>query len=131
VIAVGVYRAGNAPAGCAPFTLHGEHVICELDPDDPDDAAFTAAIRLARVLAFAAVRDHADVLDAVAVRRDLDGIRAQLNAIAGMKAKLTSISTATGDVRNALEALRQGVLDRVTSIESNVAEVAHARQEVA
>jgi hypothetical protein len=131
VIAVGVYRAGNAPAGCAPFTLHGEHVICELDPDDSDDAAFTAAVRLARVLALAAVRDHADVLDAVAVRRDLDGIRAQLNAIAGMKAKLTSISTATGDVRNALEALRQGVLDRVTSIEGNVADVAHARQEVA
>ena len=74
-------------------------------------------------LALAAARDHADVVDAAAVRRDLDGIRAQLNAIAGMKAKLTSISTATGDVRNSLDALRQGVMDRVISIEANVADV--------
>src|SRR5579864_3810638 len=121
VVAVAVYRAGNAPSGCAPFTLHGEHIICELDPDDPDDTALDAAVRVGRVLALAAARDRADVVDAAAVRRDLDGIRAQLNAIASMKAKLTSISTATGDVRNGLDALRQGVLDRVVSIEGNVA----------
>jgi hypothetical protein len=122
-IAVAVYRAGNAPSGCAPFTLHGEHIICEFDPDDPDDTAFTAAVRLGRALALSSAREHADVVDATAVRRDLDGIRAQLNAIVGMKSKLTSISTATGDVRNGLDALRQGVLDRVMSIEGNVAEV--------
>ena len=69
-------------------------------------------------------RDRADVVDAAAVRRDLHGIRVQLNAIAGTKSKLTSISTATGDVRNALGGLRQGVLDRVVSIEGNVADVA-------
>lgn len=88
-------------------------------------------MRLARALALAAVRDHTDVVDAAAVRHDLDGIRAQLNAIAGMKSKLTSISTATGDVRNGLDALRQGVLDRVVAIEGNVAEVALGRQDVA
>ncbi|MGA7987282.1 MAG: hypothetical protein WCB51_02665, partial [Candidatus Dormiibacterota bacterium] len=111
--------------------LHGEHIICELDPDDPDDTAFTAAVRLGRALALVAVRDRADVVDAAAVRRDLDGIRAQLNAIAGMKSKLTSISTATGDVRNGLDALRQGVMDRVISIEGNVADVAATRTDVA
>ena len=131
VVAVAVYRAGNAPAGCSPFTLHGEHIICELDPDDPDDTGFSAAVRVARVLALVAVRDRADVVDAPAVRRDLDGTRTQLNAIAGMKSKLTSISTATGDVRNGLDALRQGVMDRVISIEGNVAHVAAARVEVA
>jgi hypothetical protein len=131
VIAVAVYRAGNAPSGCAPFTLHGEHVICEFDQDDPDDTAFTAAVRLGRALALAGSRDHADVVDAAAVRRDLEGIRAQLNAIVGMKSKLTSISTATGDVRNGLEALRQGVLDRVIAIEGNVADVVTGRQDVA
>jgi hypothetical protein len=130
VVAVAVYRAGNAPAGCAPFTLHGEHIICELDPDDPDDTAFTAAVRLGRALALAAARDHADVVDAAAVRRDLDGIRAQLNLITGMKSKLTSISTTTGDVRNGLDALRQGVMDRVIAIEGNMADVA-GRAEVA
>jgi hypothetical protein len=131
MVVVAVYRAGNAPAGCAPFTLHGEHIICEFDPDDPDDTALTAAVRLGRALALAAARDHAGVVDAAAVRSDLDGIRAQLNAIAGMKAKLTSISTATGDVRNGLDALRQGVLDRVVSIEGKVVDVATGRAEVA
>src|ERR1700733_1753878 len=130
-IAVAVYRAGNAPSGCAPFTLHGEHIICELDPDDPDDTAFTAAVRLGRALALASSRDHDDVVDAVAVRRDLEGIRAQLNAIVGMKSKLTSISTATGDVRNGLDALRQGVLDRVVAIEGNVADAGVGRRDVA
>ena len=130
-VVVAVYRAGNAPAGCAPFTLHGEHIICEFDPDDPDDTALTAAVRLGRALALAAARDRAGVVDAAAVRSDLDGIRAQLNAIAGMKAKLTSISTATGDVRNGLDALRQGVLDRVVSIEGKVVDVATGRAEVA
>jgi hypothetical protein len=131
VVAVAVYRAGNAPAGCAPFTLHGEHIICEFEPDDPDDTALTAAVRVARVLALAAVRDRVNVVDAAAVRRDLEGIRAQLNTIQGMKAKLTSISTTTGDVRNGLEALRQGVIDRVVAIEGNVAEIAAAPREVA
>jgi hypothetical protein len=131
VVAVAVYRAGNSPAGCAPFTLHGEHIICELDPDDPDDTAFTAAVRLARALALVAVRDHADVVDAAAVRRDLEGIRSQLNAIAGMKSKLTSIATATGDVRNGLDGLRQGVLDRVVAIEGNVADASVGHQDVA
>jgi len=76
-------------------------------------------------------RSASSVVDAAAVRRDLEGIRAQLNAIAGMKAKLTSISTATGDVRNGLDTLRQGVLDRVVSIEGNVAEAGVGRQDVA
>jgi hypothetical protein len=130
-VAVGVYRAGNAPAGCAPFTLHGEHVICELDPDDLDDPAFAAAIRLARVLALAATRDHGDVVDVAAVSRDLDGIRAQLKAIQGMKSKLSSVANVTQDVRNALDALRQGVLDRVAAIEGNLADAAHDRSDVA
>ncbi len=130
-VAVAVYRAGNAPSGCSPFTLHGEHIICELDPDDPDATGFAAAVRVARVLALVAVRDRSAVVDAAAVRRDLDGIRSQLNAIAGMKSKLTSISTATGDVRNGLDTLRQGVVDRVIAIEGNVADLATPRVEVA
>jgi hypothetical protein len=78
-------------------------------------------------LALAAVRDRVNVVDATAVRRDLEGIRAQLNTIQGMKAKLTSISTATSDVRNGLDALRQGVIDRVASIEGNVADTPQRR----
>lgn len=119
-VAMAVYRVGDAPPGCAPFTLHGEHVICELDPDEPKDAGFEAAVRLARALALAAVRGRADVVDAASVRRDLDGIRAQVQTIRAMKAKLSSISTATQDVSAQLESMREAVLECVASIEANV-----------
>lgn len=33
-VAVAVFAPGLAPAGCAPLTLHGRDVICELDPED-------------------------------------------------------------------------------------------------
>src|SRR5207248_4458796 len=108
---------------CAPFTLHGEHIICEFAPDDPSDPAFGAAIRLARALAIAAVRNGGELLDIAAVRRDLDGIRDQLKAIRGMKAKLSSVANVTLEVRNALDVLREGVLACVTAIEGNLADV--------
>ena len=130
-VAVGVYRAGNAPAGCAPFTLHGEHIICEFDPDDPSDPAFGAAIRLARALAMAAVRNGGELLDIAAVRGDLDGIRDQLKAIRSMKAKLSSVANVTLEVRNALDVLREGVLACVTAIEGNLADAGSARSDVA
>lgn len=130
-VAVAVFLAGKAPAGCAPFTLHGEHVICELDPDDPADPGFAAAIRLARALALASVRSHGDLVDTPALRRDLDAIRAQLAAIRGMKSKLTSVSTATREVSDALDTMRLAVLDHVASIESNFAEASDAPREVA
>jgi hypothetical protein len=54
------------------------------------------------------------------VRRDLDGIRAQVQTIRAMKAKLSSISTATQDVSAQLESMREAVLECVASIEANV-----------
>jgi len=130
-VALAVYRVGNAPAGCAPLTLHGEHVICEYDPEAPDDPAFAAAFRLARALALAAARGRGEVVDIVAVRRNLDGIRAQLKAIQGMKCKLTSIASATTEVSAALDVMRQGVLDCVASIEADVADIVDIRSDVA
>jgi hypothetical protein len=127
-VAVGVYRTGNAPAGCAPFTLHGEHVICEFDPVDPRDPAFAAAIRLARAIALSSARSGGELLDIAAVRRGLDGIVDQLKVIRSMKAKLSSVSTVTLEVRNALDLLRQGVLDCVAVIESHMMETAEKRE---
>ena len=92
-------------------------VDCDRDP------AFGAAIRLARALAIAAVRNGGELLDIAAVRRDLDGIRDQLKAIRGMKAKLSSVANVTLEVRNALDVLREGVLACVTAIEGNLADV--------
>ena len=130
-VAVAVYRAGCAPVGCAPFTLHGEHVICELDPDDADDPAFLAAVRLARTLAVAAARGRGDVLDVAAVRCDLDGIRAQLKDIEGVKSTLTSVAGATRGVCETLDGMRRRVLECVTSIESSVIDSGDAHRDVA
>jgi len=120
-IAVAVFATGCAPTGCAPFTLHGEHVICEVDVDDPGDRSLDAAVRLARALALAASREQSVELDVAAVHRHLDDARAHLKAVTSMKTKLTSIGTVAGEVSTALEGMRQRVLDCVSGIEVEVA----------
>lgn len=132
-IAVAVFAAGCAPAGCAPFTLHGEHVICEIDVDDPQDRTLEVVIRLARALALAASRDRSDELDVAAVRRHLDDARAHLKAVSSMKSKLTSIGTVAGEVSSSLDTLRQRVLVCVIGIEEEMAghDAAEVRRDVA
>ncbi len=132
-VAVAVFAAGNAPSGCAPLTLHGDHVICELDEDDPDDCVLETAIRLARALALAAGRERAGDVDVVAVRRHLDLVRTHLKAVQGMKSKLTSVAGVAKEVSAALDALRQGVLDCVAGVETEMAPAAEVddRRDVA
>jgi hypothetical protein len=120
-VAVAVFAAGCAPTGCAPFTLHGEHVICEIDVDDLDDRALEAAIRLARALALAASREQSGELDVAAVHRHLDEARAHLKAVTSMKSRLTSIGTVAGEVSTSLGEMRLRVLDCVSGIEAEVA----------
>src|SRR5205807_2721394 len=97
-VAVAVFTRGCSPTGCAPLTLHGEHVLCEVDPDDPDDCILETALRLARALALASSRERAGDVDVVAVRRHLEVVRNHLKAVTAMKSKLTSVATATREV---------------------------------
>ncbi len=120
-VAVAVFAPGRAPSGCAPLTLHGEHVICEADPDDPSDVTLETAMRLARALALAASRERGDDVDLSAVRRLLDRVRDSIRTVRSMKSKLTSIGTVAGEVSSALDTLRQGVLDSVAGIEEEIA----------
>lgn len=119
-VAVAVFRTGCAPTGCAPLTLHGEDVLCELDPEDLDDPGFEAAIRLARALAIASVRRRSVEIDGEAVRRQLEAVRNRLGAVRGMKSKLTSIAGCANEVAAALDEMRADVLDCVAAVEGEL-----------
>ncbi|TMD97391.1 MAG: hypothetical protein E6I76_06065 [Chloroflexi bacterium] len=130
-VAVAVFAPGLAPAGCAPLTLHGQDVICELDPDDPEAPGFEAAIRLARALALVASRQRPATVDVSAVTGQLESVRNRLREIQGMKTKLTSMKGVADDVACALDGLRAGVLDCVIAIEAELATAACADDEAA
>jgi hypothetical protein len=117
-VAVAVFAPGCAPTGCAPLTLYGEDVICELDPESDDTVALTAAVRLARALALATARQRSVDIDTGTVRAQLESVRNRIKAVQGMKAKLTSIAGAAQDVSGALDELRAGVIDCVVAIET-------------
>ena len=115
-----VFTPDHAPTGVAPFTLVGEDVYCVLDPADPEPAVLEAALRLARILALAAIDQREVELDAAVVKAALTGIREQLEAIKTLKSQLTSIGNATKAVWAGLDTLRAGVLARVAEAEAEL-----------
>jgi hypothetical protein len=125
-VALAVFAAGCAPTGCAPLTLHGEHVICELDVNDPSDCTLETAIRLARALALASSRERSSDVDVVTVHRHLDAARNHLKAVTSMKTKLTSIGGATREISAALDTMRQGVIECVAGVEEEIARGDHS-----
>lgn len=94
--AVIVFTPQHAPANVDPLAIVGRDVWCVLDPAAPDRLPLECAVRLARIFALDALREEPVEVDVVAVDQALDGIRTQLSTIQGMKASLTSITTATG-----------------------------------
>ena len=66
---------------------------------DPDPATLEAALRLARLLAIASLRDVEAEIDVEAIRAALAGVRAELDALKGIKATLTSIATSAAGVQ--------------------------------
>lgn len=119
-VAVVVFTPAHAPTGVAPFDLRAGDVYCVLDPDAPDLAVLEAAVRLARLMALATLRDAESEVDVPAIAALLEGIRGQLDAVRGLKAQLTSIGTASQQVGAGLDRLREGVLTRVAEAESTL-----------
>ena len=74
-VALVVFTPAHAPTGIAPFDVRAGDVYCVLDPDAPDRATLEAALRLARLLALATLRDRRVEVDADAIRVALDGVR--------------------------------------------------------
>jgi hypothetical protein len=91
-----------------------------IDPSDPDPATLEAAIRLARLHALATLRDSVTEIDGEAVRTALAAVRAELDAIKGIKATLTSIATNSAAVQACLDRLREAVLARVGEAETEL-----------
>ncbi len=119
-VAVVVFTPSHAPTGVAPFSLVGDDVYCVIDPEAPEPANLEAAIRLARLLAVASLVEHEVEVDAAAIRGALTGIREQLEVVRGLKAQLTSISTATKAVWAGLDQLRSNILARVAEAEAEI-----------
>jgi len=119
-VAVVVFTPNHAPTGVAPFALVGDDVYCVIDPEAPEPANLEAAIRLARLLAIASLVEHEVEVDAAAISNALNGIREQLDAVRGLKAQLTSISTATKAVWSGLDQMRSNILARVGEAEAEI-----------
>jgi hypothetical protein len=115
-----VFTPAHAPSGIAPFDVRAGDVYCVVDPEAPDRATLEAAVRLARLLALATLRDRPVELDAAAIRTALTGVKEELEAVRRMKASLTSISTTTRDIQGALDRLRDAVLARLGEAEAEL-----------
>jgi hypothetical protein len=117
-VALVVFTPQHAPAGIAPFDVRRDDVYCVIDPAAPDAAVLEAALRLARLLALASLRDQEVELDAAAVSGALAAIRNQLDGIRGLKMQLTTIGTAARDINTGLDRMREAVLASVGEAES-------------
>jgi ribosomal 50S subunit-associated protein YjgA (DUF615 family) len=122
VAAVGlvVFSPAHAPAGIAPFDVRGGDVYCVIDPSDPDPAALDGALRLARLLAVASLREVEAEVDVEAIRAALASVKSELDALRGIKSTLTSISTSAVGVQQALDRLRDAVIARVAEAEEQI-----------
>ena len=112
-----VFTPNHAPSGIAPFDVRAGDVYCVIDPADPDEAILEAAVRLARLLALASLREHELAVDATALVEALTGIREQLEAVRAMKTNLTQIGSTATNVAGALDRMREGILVQIVRAE--------------
>jgi hypothetical protein len=109
-VALVIFTPAHAPAGIAPFDVRAGDVYAVVDPADPDPATLQAAVRLARLLALASLRESEAELDVAEVQAALTGIRECLDTVRGLKTQLTSIGTTSDNISKALDKLREAVL---------------------
>src|SRR5674536_204581 len=76
-----VFTPAHAPTGIAPFDLRAGDVYAVIDPECPDPAVLEAAVRFARLLAIASLREREVKVDAEAIGAALTGIREQLEQV--------------------------------------------------
>ncbi|MDQ3126837.1 MAG: hypothetical protein M3Q66_00045 [Chloroflexota bacterium] len=119
-VALVVFSPAHAPAGIAPFDIRAGDVYCVIDPGAPDAATLEAALRLARLLAIASRREVEAEIDVEAVRSALTAVRAELDALKGIKSTLTSIATSATGLQAAMDRLRDGVIARVAEAEHEI-----------
>ena len=116
-----VFTPEHAPTGIAPFDIRAGDVYAVIDPADPDRATLEAAVRLARLLAMATVRESEAEVDLGEVQAALTGVRETLEAVRGLKVQLTNIGTTSENVSKALDKLREAVLAWISRAERELA----------
>jgi hypothetical protein len=115
-----VFSTEHAPAGIAPFDIRAGDVYCVIDPAMPDASILDASLRLAKLLAVASLREIEADVDAEAIRASLASVRAELDALKGIKATLTSIANSAAGVQQALDRLREAIIAHVCEAEAQV-----------
>jgi len=123
-VALVVFTPAHAPAGISPFDVRSGDVYCVIDPDAPEPATLEAAVRLARLLAVASLREHEAEVDAAAINAALVGIREQLEVVKTLKSQLTSINGAATNVSLGLDRLREGIVSQVIAAEAEIRSLA-------
>jgi hypothetical protein len=119
-VALAVFTPEHAPSGVAPFDVRYGHVLAVIDPQAPEMATLTAAIRLARLHALASLQTHTTEVDAARVAQTLSALKTELDAVRALKVSLTSIKTTADNVTAGLDRLRDRVLARVTEAETHL-----------
>ncbi|HET7180906.1 MAG TPA: hypothetical protein VFI15_01600, partial [Candidatus Limnocylindrales bacterium] len=92
-------------------------VYAVIDPTDPDPTTLQAAVRLARLVALATLRESEAEVDVAEVTTALTNIRECLDAVRGLKVQLTSIGTTSTAVSAGLEKLREAILAWISRAE--------------
>jgi hypothetical protein len=112
-----VFSPEHAPSGIAPFDVRAGDVYAVLDPADPDPATLHAAVRLARLLALASVREATTELDTAPITESLRTIREALELVRALKVQLTNIGTSSRSVSESLDKLRTVVIAAIDQAE--------------
>jgi hypothetical protein len=118
--ALAVFTPQGAPAGVEPLTVIGSDVYCVYDPEADEAIGLEAAVRLARALALASLRESAVQLDVPAVQEALAEIQRAVGEVQAMKVRLTGISKAAGEVSSLLDTMRLAVLRSIKDVEAQL-----------
>lgn len=116
-----VFTPGHAPAGIAPFDVRAGDVYAVIDPADPDAATLQAAVRLARLLALASLRESEAEVDLTEVAASLTAIRECLEAVRSLKVQLSNIGSTSTAVSVGLDKMREAILAWITRAERELA----------
>jgi hypothetical protein len=112
-----VFTPEHAPTGIAPFDVRAGDVYAVIDPADPDVATLQAAVRLARLLALATLRQSEAEVDLGAVQAALTAIREALEAVRSLKVQLSNIGSTSAAVSNGLDKLREAIVAWISRAE--------------
>jgi hypothetical protein len=118
--ALAVFAPEHAPAGVAPFDVRFGHVFAVIDPQSPDLATLSAAVRLARLHALASVAVQTTEVDTARIAAALAALKTEFDAVRALKVNLTSIKSTADNVATGLDRLRDQVMARVAEAESQL-----------